>query len=411
MNKYVQHLWNDRRAECPLHPLPVFRADGIVWGAGTMLAYVRGTPGGERRLDIERDHNRAIALVAAVTRRVRPDLIRYFEQASAHWQAGNEAGANIQLAFARVPRLGGWDGAWQLFLAEELLLNGLGPAALLKELGFAGDEIALLKYPGQPRVPAGNGDQSGRFGAGGQGDNAQVTPVFYREPHEVPPKHDPGKPQDEEHADQNAVPPAVPGISNPGPGVGTRGAPEFEAPATGATKPAGSSPSAAQTGPTSKPKSSAAGSGTQDSWTPDIDPANPCPPAVPQVDNRAGWQSVAYENWGHNYVNGKDAIPPGFGVPYHGVMNDDCAKHDDPQGRWKAGDMIEFKGTGKFSYFFTKYWFDGQGIIGQGARQEAAVAGTGRKNAWLIDDGDAVDDFKLILDDYKSINVFHVPMK
>ena len=58
--------------------------------------------------------------------------------------------------------------AYRLFLAEELLDAGMSPAALMKGLGFDAPARGLAKYdPNQPRVPAGSGRNSGRWGSGG----------------------------------------------------------------------------------------------------------------------------------------------------------------------------------------------------------------------------------------------------
>jgi hypothetical protein len=72
------------------------------------------------------------------------------------------------LAFARNPRLDDRSDAYRLFLAEELLDAGMSPAALMKGLGFDAPARGLAKYdPNQPRVPAGSGKNSGRWGSGG----------------------------------------------------------------------------------------------------------------------------------------------------------------------------------------------------------------------------------------------------
>ena len=90
------------------------------------------------------------------------------ERAFVHWRRGEKALANIRLAFARIPRLDDRSDAYRLFLAEELLDAGMSPAALMKGLGFDAPARGLAKYdPNQPRVPAGSGRNSGRWGSGG----------------------------------------------------------------------------------------------------------------------------------------------------------------------------------------------------------------------------------------------------
>jgi hypothetical protein len=100
------------------------------------------------------------------------DLPRHLGEAFAHWRRGDKALANIRVAFARIPRLDDRAGAYRLFLAEKLLDAGMSPGALMKGLGFDAPRRGLVKYnPNQPRVPAGNGINSGRWGSGG-GNNS-----------------------------------------------------------------------------------------------------------------------------------------------------------------------------------------------------------------------------------------------
>ncbi|MGO9675188.1 MAG: hypothetical protein ACLPSF_13650 [Methylocella sp.] len=62
--------------------------------------------------------------------------------------------------------------AFRLFLADRLMASGFSPRELCKELGFA-LPAGLKKYsPDQPRVPAGNGRASGRFGSAGGGSTS-----------------------------------------------------------------------------------------------------------------------------------------------------------------------------------------------------------------------------------------------
>ena len=143
--------------------------DGLVLGAGTILARMTRDSFGEPALDLEEDDYRLCALLAAAHGRpMSPDLPRHLGEAFAHWRRGDRALANVRLAFARIPRLDDRSDAYRLFLAEELLDAGMSPAALMKGLGFDEPARGLAKYdPNQPRVPAGNGRSSGRFGSGG----------------------------------------------------------------------------------------------------------------------------------------------------------------------------------------------------------------------------------------------------
>jgi hypothetical protein len=143
--------------------------DGLVLGAGTILARMTRDSLGEPAFDLEQDEDRLYALLAATHGRpMSPDLSRHLGEAFAHWRRGEKALANIRLAFAQIPRLGDRSDAYRLFLAEELLDAGMSPAALMKGLGFDAPARGLAKYdPNQPRVPAGSGRNSGRWGSGG----------------------------------------------------------------------------------------------------------------------------------------------------------------------------------------------------------------------------------------------------
>jgi hypothetical protein len=83
------------------------------------------------------------------------------------WSQGEKFLAQLHLTYARLPPLTE-DQAFALFAADELLNSGLTPRALMKGLGFDPAALdGLEKYnPDQPRVPAGNGRASGRWGAG-----------------------------------------------------------------------------------------------------------------------------------------------------------------------------------------------------------------------------------------------------
>jgi len=143
--------------------------EGLVLGAGTILARMTRDSRGKPVLDLEEGENRLFALLAAAHGRpMSQDLPRHLGEAFAHWRRGEKALANIRLAFAAIPRLDDRSDAYRLFLAEELLDAGMSPAALMKALGFDAPARGLAKFdPNQPRVPAGSGRNSGRWGSGG----------------------------------------------------------------------------------------------------------------------------------------------------------------------------------------------------------------------------------------------------
>ncbi len=95
-------------------------------------------------------------------------MLGHLESAARFWKRGDKALANIRLAFARLPKLDDRAGAYRLFLAENLLDEGMTPEALMKVLGVDGPQAEFAKYnPDQPRVPAGSGRPSGQWTSNG----------------------------------------------------------------------------------------------------------------------------------------------------------------------------------------------------------------------------------------------------
>ena len=144
--------------------------DGLVLGAGTILARMGVDPSGAQILAFDEDQPRLFALLAAAYGRSAPsDLPIHLESAARFWKRGDKALANIRLAFARLPRLddtpGDRAGAYRLFLAENLLEDGMSPEALMKVLGVDGPQADLrqISIPPSPAFlpeagrPAGNG--------------------------------------------------------------------------------------------------------------------------------------------------------------------------------------------------------------------------------------------------------------
>ncbi|MEW6438708.1 MAG: hypothetical protein AB1508_16240 [Pseudomonadota bacterium] len=146
--------------------------DGLRLGCGTVLVRMAVTRSGDACLAIDADQERLLALLsAAYARQMDPAVVKQIKRASAQWQRGEKASAHIELAFARLPRLRSNEDAFRLFLAEDLLAQGMTPRSLTLRLGF---DPALLKYnPDEPRVPAGGGRQSGWWTRGGAN---QTTP-------------------------------------------------------------------------------------------------------------------------------------------------------------------------------------------------------------------------------------------
>jgi hypothetical protein len=147
----------ERRRSHGLRPNLEMTDEGLVLGAGTLLARPRG--GEEPRI--------LALLAAALGRVVSPQILDVMRKALDLWSCGEKFLAQLHLTFARLPPLTE-DQAFALFAADELLKSGLSPGALMEGLCLDPAPLdGLEKYdPDQPRVPAGNGRQSGQWGPG-----------------------------------------------------------------------------------------------------------------------------------------------------------------------------------------------------------------------------------------------------
>lgn len=155
----------------PLCAVPEMTDQGIVLGADTILL-AADEQGGNRRSD-DADLRLLALLGAAYRRRVSSDVIAHVRKASVQWASGKKSLARIHLAFAGLPRLESREDAFQLFWADELINAGVAPSALLNAVDTRA--LDLRKFnPNQPRVPAGNGRESGRWGSGG-GDTSHLV--------------------------------------------------------------------------------------------------------------------------------------------------------------------------------------------------------------------------------------------
>ena len=139
-------------------------AAGFTLGSDTRLVRFNTRTG---RLAIEADRERCLALLAVAWHGVRLDAgaIPHLEAAARFWESGDKALANLRLVFAGLPRLRDAGDAARLTAAEYLLDHGMTPSELLFELEIDAAGLGLQKEydPDQPRVPAGQGTESGRW--------------------------------------------------------------------------------------------------------------------------------------------------------------------------------------------------------------------------------------------------------
>ncbi|QUD90544.1 hypothetical protein [Phenylobacterium montanum] len=161
---------NDLRKACrayiaaaPIEPRPCFKAQGLILGAGTVLAHVSE---GEGVNSAGKDRLEAL-LATAYGEAIGAGTLGHTRQAVAHWSKGDHAHADLHLALSglgplRRPR----DDSERPFLADALMEAGARSDMILSALGIAASTRGRANKfynPGQPRVPAGNGRVSGQW--------------------------------------------------------------------------------------------------------------------------------------------------------------------------------------------------------------------------------------------------------
>ncbi|MGH6839598.1 MAG: hypothetical protein ACREDT_12535, partial [Methylocella sp.] len=170
------HKWEARNRFGRLHPRLEIGAEGLVLGAGTLLAKSTSDAYGRPHLAV--DEPRVMALLAtAYGKSVAPHVVARLRRAAELWDEDEKALAHIHLAHANLPPCGE-DEALRLFLAEECFSEGITPAELMKAQGYVSALLALIKYnPDQPRVPAGSGRESGEWTSGDGGAGGSAAPA------------------------------------------------------------------------------------------------------------------------------------------------------------------------------------------------------------------------------------------
>ena len=138
---------------------------GLVCGASSILVRMAKGPGTGSRLSLETDCRTPACHVVHRVRSIRgrerchPSCRSRFERLAARGEGAGEFSLGIRPA-----AIAGWCKCHRLRLAEYVLDRGFSPEALVVELGFAPVSFGLGKYSeDQPRVPAGNGIESGRW--------------------------------------------------------------------------------------------------------------------------------------------------------------------------------------------------------------------------------------------------------
>lgn len=164
----LQQGWRERVRGAVIEPTLSLTEAGLVPGAGTVLAAPGHDRWGRPALAIDGNKERILALLAMAYRRAfGPEIIGHIRRASDAYARGEASLAPIHLSRGRLPRLDDPKAAaWRLFVGEALLAEGLPPRDLLKicDLDPAVlDGLAKDYNPDEPRIPAGNGIESGEW--------------------------------------------------------------------------------------------------------------------------------------------------------------------------------------------------------------------------------------------------------
>jgi hypothetical protein len=196
--------WRAHRGSIAIDAVMRFSDEGLVLGAGTVLAKADAAAG--RDISIDPGEPRLLALLAAAhMRSPTAESLAHLRKAAQRWSEGQEALAHMHLALSRLDRLKQPEAdAHRLFLADELLKAGFEARAIVaaSEAGEPAFE-RLHKYdPNQPRVPAGSGRPSGEWTSTGGGPFA--SPSGPNRPRPLP--QDPG-PVPETHPSQTLAQP------------------------------------------------------------------------------------------------------------------------------------------------------------------------------------------------------------
>ncbi|HZK88584.1 MAG TPA: hypothetical protein VFC56_00400 [Stellaceae bacterium] len=179
----VREAWKEHARLRPIAPTMALTAEGLVLGAGTVLAK-RADRDGEPRLAIDGCEERLLALLSiaygyAVSRAVLGSIRR----AARDWSRGETCLAAIHLARSRLPPLPAGEAArFRLFASERLLDDGMAPRQILEDCEIDTAGLDMLKAgfnPAEPRVSAGSGRESGEWTSGGDtgGGDAELVPV------------------------------------------------------------------------------------------------------------------------------------------------------------------------------------------------------------------------------------------
>jgi hypothetical protein len=179
----IREEWRQSVRSRPVHPSMTFTEDGLVLGAGTVLAKAGLDRCDRPEATLNKVEERVAALLAAAYGTiVSRSVFDHIRRASDQWGRGETSLALIHLAYTGLPKLEDPEEAsFRLFLSDRALTDGVTPYELLKACCIEPESVDLLKAhfnPAQPRVPAGHGLESGRWA----GPDAPTVPLLPPKP-------------------------------------------------------------------------------------------------------------------------------------------------------------------------------------------------------------------------------------
>jgi hypothetical protein len=163
--------WRTRETAGGIRDVISLEADGLVLGAGTILAGGRSGLNSATPDATETEIRLLTLLCAAYGRSIADETLSHINHAAKRWREGQADRAAVHLALTRLdplpqPR----DAARRLFMADGLMRAGVAPDEILKVLGMDATTTDLARKfynPQQPRAPTGvpTGGQWTRIGS------------------------------------------------------------------------------------------------------------------------------------------------------------------------------------------------------------------------------------------------------